>query len=54
MVQKIVGQKNWGKKKLGPAKIWANVARTNVTWSVGISSRCPHEPTFKVWSKSGQ
>ena len=65
--KKIVGQKNVGSKKilvrknfrpvkinLGPAMIWANVARTNVTWSVGISSRCSHEPTFKVWSKSCQ
>ena len=54
--QKILVQKNFRpiKIKLGPAKIWANVARTNVTWSVGISSRCSHEPTFKVWSKSGQ
>ena len=39
--------------------IWTIVARTNVAWTnitmtVGIFSTCFQEPTFKVWSKSGQ
>ena len=39
--------------------IWANVARTNVAWinvtmTLEISKRWSQEPTFKVWSKSGQ
>ena len=31
-----------------------NVARTNIIVIVGICLRWPQEPTFKVWSKSGQ
>ena len=31
-----------------------NVAWTNVTVTFGICSRESQEPTFKVWSKSGQ
>ena len=34
--------------------IWTNVARANVEETVGICSRCPQEPTFKVCSRSGQ
>ena len=39
--------------------IWTNFARTNVvctnvTMIVGICSRWSQEPTFKVWSKSGE
>ena len=39
--------------------IWTNVARTNVAWTnvimtVEMCSRWSQEPTFKVWSKSGE
>ena len=39
--------------------IWTNVTRTNVAWTnvtmaVGNYHRWSQEPTFKVWSKSGQ
>ena len=39
--------------------IWTNVSRTNVAWTnvtvtVGICERWSQEPSFKVWSKSGQ
>ena len=39
--------------------IWTNVARRNVAWTnvtvtVDICERWFQEPTFKVWSKSGQ
>ena len=39
--------------------IWTNVARTNIAWTnvnvtAGIYLRWLEEPTFRVWSKSGQ
>ena len=39
--------------------VWTIVARANIAWinikeTVGICSRCSQEPTFKVWSRSGQ
>ena len=39
--------------------IWTNVVRTNVAWtngsmSVGISSRCVQELTFKIGSVTGE
>ena len=57
----ILGQKRLvkiGSVTAGIFLIWTNVARTNVAWTnvtvmVGISSRCSQEPNFKVLSKSG-
>ena len=67
MGQKVKVPKKLGPKslfKIGSVTakiflIWTNVSRTNVAWTnvtvtVGICSRWSQEPTFKVWSKSGQ
>ena len=65
--KKLILTKNLGSKnlvKIGSGRaeifmIWTNVARTNAIWTnvtvtVGICEIWSQEPTFKVWSKSGQ